>query len=181
LALLFKSNGARWKDATAILNRVGFENLADILQSDRLRLYDPKRNGGLWVGRDYGGGKVWKRDPLHGISHGATAMQAARFYYLGVTGRLIAPELRSEAREIMSSPAIKHKFVKGLEKANPEAEIYRKSGTWRHFHADSGVIVAEGYQYIVAALVEHPQGAEGMAKFIGLVDRTVADLRGVAK
>lgn len=169
------------KDATAILNRVGFENLADLLQSERFRLYDPKHNGGLWVGRDYGGGRVWKRDPLHGISHGATAMQAARFYYLGVTGRLVAPELRSEVREIMSRPAIKHKFVKGLAAANPEAAIYRKSGTWRQFHADSGVIVAKGHRYIVAALAEHPRGAEGMAKLIGLVDRTVAGLRGVEK
>jgi hypothetical protein len=43
------------------------------------------------------------------------------------------------------------------------------------------VIVTEDYQYIVAALVEHPRGAKGMARFIGLVDRTVAELRGVAK
>ena len=70
------------KDATAILNRVGFEDLAEILQSEKYCLYDPEQNGGLWVGRDYSGGPVWKRDPLHNISHGATAMQVARFYYL---------------------------------------------------------------------------------------------------
>ncbi|MGD8293431.1 MAG: hypothetical protein PVF37_17095, partial [Desulfobacterales bacterium] len=39
------------KDATAILNRVGFENLAEILQSEKYHLYDPEKNGGLWVGR----------------------------------------------------------------------------------------------------------------------------------
>ena len=49
------------KDATDILNRVGFEDLAEILQSPRYRLYDPEHNGGLWVGRDYSGGPVWKR------------------------------------------------------------------------------------------------------------------------
>jgi hypothetical protein len=54
--------------ATAVLKRVGIENLADILQSEKYRLYDPKHNGGLWVGRDYSGGPVWKRDPLHNIS-----------------------------------------------------------------------------------------------------------------
>ena len=78
------------KAATELLNQVGIENLAEILQSDRYRFYDPKYGGGLWVGRDYGGGKVWKRDPINGISHGASAMQAARFYYMGATGRLVA-------------------------------------------------------------------------------------------
>ena len=47
------------KDATAILNRVGFEDLAEILQSEKYRLYDPKLNGGLWIGRDYSGGPRW--------------------------------------------------------------------------------------------------------------------------
>jgi len=37
---------------------------------------DPKYDGGIWVGRDYAGGKVWKLDPIHNISHGASAMQA---------------------------------------------------------------------------------------------------------
>jgi len=47
------------KDASAILNRVGIENLAEILQSEKYRLYDPKLNGGLWIGRDYSGGPRW--------------------------------------------------------------------------------------------------------------------------
>jgi len=80
------------KDATTILNRVGFEDLAEILQSQKYRLYDSEQNGGLWVGRDYSGGPVWKRDPLHNISHGATAIQVARFYYLAMTGRLISKQ-----------------------------------------------------------------------------------------
>ena len=74
------------KADTELLNRVGIENLAQILQSDRYRLYDPQYGGGLWVGRDYSGGPVWKRDPISNLSHGASAIQAARFYYLGATG-----------------------------------------------------------------------------------------------
>jgi beta-lactamase class A len=58
------------KAATELLERVGIENLAEILQSDRYRLYDPDNGGGLWVGRDYGGGPVWKRDPVNNISMG---------------------------------------------------------------------------------------------------------------
>ncbi len=165
------------KEATAVLNRVGIENLAEILQSDRYRLYDPSHNGGLWVGKPYGKGKAWQRDPLHGISHGATAMQAARFYYLGATQRLVAPELFPDLVEIMSKPAINHKFVKGLKKANPEAEIYRKSGTWRQYHADSGVVVADDYEYIITALAVHPEGSEGMSWLIGLVDEVMKNYR----
>jgi beta-lactamase class A len=161
------------KDATAILNRVGFEDLAEILQSEKYRLYDPEHSGGLWVGRDYSGGPVWKRDPLHNISHGATAMQTARFYYLAVTGRLISEQYLSDFAEIMSDTSIQHKFVKGLKKANPDAKIYRKSGTWKDFHADSGVIVDKkaGYQYIIVALVEHPKGADVLARFAAVVDQ----------
>jgi beta-lactamase class A len=160
------------KDATAILNRVGFEDLAEILQSQKYRLYDRKHNGGLWVGRDYSGGPVWKRDPLHNISHGATAIQVARFYYLAMTGRLISKQNLSDFAEIMSDSGIQHKFVKGLKTANPDAEIYRKSGNWKAFHADSGVIIDKkaGYQYIIVALMEHPKGADIIARFAALVD-----------
>lgn len=160
------------EDATAILTRVGFEDLAEILQSQKYRLYDPEHNGGLWVGRDYSGGPVWKRDPLHNISHGATAIQVARFYYLAMTGRLISEQYLSEFAEIMSEPGIQHKFVKGLKRANPDAEIYRKSGTWKDFHADSGLIVDKkaGYQYIIVALMEHPKGADIIARFAAVVD-----------
>ena len=161
--------------ATAILNRVGIENLAEILQSEKYRLYDPKYNGGLWVGRDYSGGPQWKRDPLNNISHGATAMQAARFYYLLETGRLVSEQYYADFVEIMSKPGIRHKFVKGIQKSKPDAEILRKSGTWKEFHADSGVIIdrENGYKYIIVALVEHPQGNDGLARFATVVDATM--------
>jgi beta-lactamase class A len=169
--------------ATAVLQRVGIEKLAEILQSEKYRLYDQKHNGGLWVGRDYSGGPVWRRDPLHNISHGATAMQAARFYYLAVTGRLVSEQYFDDFAEIMSNPGIEHKFVKGIKKSNPDAEIYRKSGTWKKFHADSGVIVDKdrGYQYIIVALVEHPKGADGLARFAAVVDETLESLHEESK
>ena len=166
------------KDATAVLNQVGFENLAQILQSEKFRLYDLKRNGGLWVGRDYSGGPQWKGDPLNNISHGATAMQAARFYYLAETGRLVSDEYFADFVEIMSKPGIGHKFVKGIKQSNPDAEILRKSGTWKEFHADSGVISdrENGYRYIIVALVEHPTGNTGLARFAMVVDQTMESL-----
>ena len=164
------------KDATEMLQRVGIANLAEILQSDRLRLYDPKYNGGLWVGRDYSGGPNWKRDPLHNISHGATAMQVARFYYLLATDQLVSADLGNEMKEMLSKPAIRHKFVKGL-KDRPGADVYRKSGTWKRFHADSGVIVREQHTYIIVAIAEHHQGAEGLSQLIVAVDDMMERIR----
>ena len=158
------------KAATELLNQVGIQNLAEILQSDRYRLYDPEYGGGLWVGRDYGGGKVWKRDPINNLSHGASAMQTARFYYMGATGRLVAPQYQKDLEEVFSKPGITHKFVKGMKQKKPEADIYRKSGSWRQFHADSGVITQKDKEYIIVALVEDPKGGEGLVELIVAVD-----------
>ena len=158
------------KAATELLNQVGIQNLAEILQSDRYRLYDPEYGGGLWVGRDYGGGKVWKRDPINNLSHGASAMQTARFYYMGATGRLVAPQYQKDLEEVFSKPGITHKFVKGMKQKKPEADIYRKSGSWRQFHADSGVITQKDKEYVIVSLVEHPQGGEGLTELIVAVD-----------
>jgi beta-lactamase class A len=161
------------EDATAVLHRIGFENLASILRSKRYRLYDPARNGGLWVGQDYGGGVEWQRDPLHGISHGATPMQTARFFYLAATGRLLEDRLNDTLLEILSQPELEHKFVKGLEKENPDATIYRKSGTWKQFHADSGIVVADNYSYIIVAIIQDPRGEQELQRLIRAVEATM--------
>jgi len=156
-------------DASILLNRVGLENLAQILRSDRFRLYDPEFNGGLWVGKDYSDAPTWKRDPLHHISHGATAMQVARFYYLLFTDRLVPPNLTEEMKKILSKPALDHKFVKGLE-GKPDVKIYRKSGTWKNWHADSGVIVHENYKYIIVALSRLAHGGKKLSRLAASVD-----------
>ena len=166
------------KAATELLNQVGIENLAEILQSERYRLYDPKYGGGLWVGRDYGGGKVWKRDPINNISHGASAMQAARFYYLAATNRLVAPQYQKDLEDVFSKPGITHKFVKGMKQKKPGADIYRKSGSWRQFHADSGVITQKDKEYIIVALVEHPQGGKGLVELIVAVEDLLDQMHG---
>ncbi len=158
----FSSNQA----ATEMYHRVGEERLAEILQSDRYNLYNRKENGGLWVGKEYGKAKAWKRDPLHNISHGATAMQTARFYYMLETGRLVSEPLASKMKEILSNPAIHHKFVKGLEEARPGAKIYRKSGSWRAWHADSAIIESAGHKFIVVALAEHRNGGKWLQDLI---------------
>ncbi len=144
--------------ATTMLNRVGKHYLADLLQSPRYRLYDPKFNGGLWVGKEYGRSPAFRRDPMYNLSHGATAIQTARFYYMLETGRLVSPELSRKMKEILGNPAISHKFVKGLSAARPGSRIFRKSGTWKSYHADSAIVERAGRKYIAVALA-HRAGA----------------------
>ena len=156
--------------ATEILHRVGMEYLAELLQSPRYRLYDPERNGGLWVGRDYAKAPAWKRDPLHNLSHGATAYQVARFYYLLETGQLVSPELSLLMKSILADPAHEHKFVKGLKEIQPDSEIYRKSGTWGSYHSDSAIVEHHGRRYIAVALANSAKGERWLQKLIVALD-----------
>lgn len=151
--------------ATEMLRKVGNQRLQQILMSDRFKLYDPSKNGGLWVGKEYGKNPAFGRDPLHNLSHGATVLQAARFYYLLETGQLVSPELSAQMKEMLSDPQIHHKFVKGLEN-RPGSKIFRKSGTWRHWHADSALVEANGFKYIVVAMAEDARGGKWLADMI---------------
>ena len=145
--------------ATRVLETVGREEIIKTLQDPRFMLYDRRYNGGIWVGKAYAKGVAYRRDPLHQISHGITAIQVARFYYLLTTERLVGPELTVKMKQILSQPAIKHKFVKGL-KDHPEARLYRKSGTWKHFHADSALVEYDTQAYIMVGLAEDPRGGQ---------------------
>ena len=148
------------EDATLMLNRVGKHRVNEILSSDRYRLYDPLVNGGLWVGKEYATGSAFARDPLHNISHGATALQAARFYYMLETKQLVGDRLTRVMKEMLSNPGIEHKFVKGLSDRR-DVQIYRKSGTWRDWHADSAIVEAPGgHRYILTALAKDPDGGD---------------------
>lgn len=144
--------------ATRVLAQIGRQELLDILRSPELRFYDEESNGGLWVGKDYGPGTAYQRDPLEGISHGATAFQAARFYYMLYTRKLVSPAQSQLMLDALVDPGVSHKFVKGLE-GLPAARIYRKSGTWRTYHADSALVTYFGHAYIMVALANHPNGA----------------------
>jgi len=153
------------RDATHMLKKVGKERLLDILQSPRFKLYDAAANGGIWVGKEYSKRPAYHRDPLHHLSHGATAIQTARFYYLLETGQLVNPGLTAEMKKMLSHPAINHKFVKGL-KSRPGVKIYRKSGTWSRWHADSAIVEDGKYKFIVVALAESPKGGKWLSKMI---------------
>ena len=160
-------------DASKAIHMVGFDNIARILTSPKYKLYDPALNGGLWLGKAYGGpGDQWRRDPLHNISHGATAYQTARFFVLMSQKKLVDPAASEEIKEIMGEPEIRHKFVKGLWGV-PGVSIYRKSGTWERWHADAALVEHGSKKYIAVGLVEDQRGGAILEQLIRGLDRIV--------
>jgi beta-lactamase class A len=156
--------------ATAMMNQVGKDYIARVLLSPRYRLYDPKHNGGLWVGKDYAKAGLWKRDPLHNLSHGATAMQVARFFYMLQAGKLVTPEYSEKMKEILSNPGIYHKFVGALQQVNPAADLFRKSGSWRTYHSDAVIVERGRRAYIAVALSDSPEGKHWLKQIIVAFD-----------
>jgi len=168
--------------ATRVLEWVGRDRLLALLQSPRLRLYDPQRNGGLWVGKDYGGRPAYERDPLHNLSHGATAMQVARLFQLLEGGVLLDAARTAQMKAALGNPGIKHKFVKGLE-SRPDATIYRKSGTWHQFHADGALVESnDGRKFVLVGLADDPRGGDWLAQVAApLYDLLMAQPRPAAR
>jgi beta-lactamase class A len=156
--------------ATEMMHRVGKEYIARVLLSPRYRLYDPAHNGGLWVGKDYAKSGLWRRDPLHNLSHGATAMQVARFYYLLETENLVTPEHSRKMKEILGNSMLTHKFVSAMKRISPTAALFRKSGSWRTFHSDSALVEHDGRKYIAVVLSNDANGANWLDQIITALD-----------
>jgi beta-lactamase class A len=147
------------EDATRVLKWVGEERLLQILQSERFHFYEAEGKGGLWVGKSYGKDVAYRRDPVRNLSHGATAYQVARLYYLLAGEALFDSTLNAAMKEMLSRPGIRHKFVKGLE-ARPGVRIFRKSGTWKDYHADSALVEFGEHRYVLVGIAEHPSGGD---------------------
>lgn len=160
-------------DATAMLAKVGRDYLIDVLTSARYRLYDPYGQGGLWVGKDYGKAPAYHRDPLAGLSHGATAFQVARFYYLLHTGQLVSPKRCAQMKALLGNSALDHKFVAGLRKSCPTARVYRKSGSWSVYHSDSALVEHDDRTYIAVALTADPNGSHWLEQLITAMDELI--------
>ncbi len=169
-------------DATALMHKVGLDFIARTLISPRYRLYDPFRNGGLWAGKDYAPVGAWRRDPIDNLSHGATPMQIARFYYLLQTGKLVSPQASAEMKVLLGHSAIHHKFVRGLEATEPTAAVYRKSGTWGISHADGALVERrDGSSFIAAAIAEDPRGGEWLSQIIIQMNRLISSGEGLPR
>ena len=159
--------------SSELIEMVSFDSIAAVLRDPRYELYDVDRKGGLWVGRGYGGGiGLWRRDPLHSISHGATARQVARFLVMMERGELISPWASAEMKSIMADPEIHHKFVRGLEERRPRSRIFRKSGTYQNWHADAAIVERDGKRYVAVALLES-------AAWRGVLPNLIVELDGL--
>lgn len=143
--------------SSELISLIGFEAIERVLRDPHYELYNRQRKGGLWLGRGYGSGiGLWKRDPINNISHGATTRQVARFLVMMDRGELIGPWESAEMKSIMGDPQIHHKFVKGLEESRPRSRIFRKSGTYKNWHADAALVERDGKKYVAVALLDTP-------------------------
>ncbi len=157
------SNGA----ATRVIDRLGISKIAETLSDPRYGFYDANSGGGLWVGKRYAKSGPRLPDPVNGISHGATVEQVCRFYYLLSEGQLINAQRSQQMLADLADPAISHKFVRSLKQRAPEARLYRKSGTWRDYHADSVLVQDDEWRnYILVAMVQSDEGKAVMAEIV---------------
>lgn len=127
----------------------------------------------MWVGRGYGNGVgLWRRDPIGNTSHGATARQVARFLVMMDQKTLVSEWASTEMKSIMGNPQINHKFVAGLS-SRPGSRIFRKSGTWKEWHADAALVERDGKKYVAVALAESPAGGTILSSLILRLDDLV--------
>ena len=157
--------------ATRMINRVGgLAAVNTVLTDPRYQFYDETNGGGLWVGKRYASDRRRDRDPIEGLSHAANVHEVCRFYTLLAQRRLISEARSEQMLEILDDPGLSHKFVGSLEQRAPEAEIYRKSGSWRRWHADSALVWGPQRRYVVVALVKDPRGARIVRSVIPAVE-----------
>jgi len=160
--------------ATRMIDRLGLDKIATVLTDPRFKLFDPARGGGLWVGKRYAKSGMRHPDPIAGLSHGATADQVCRFYYLLAAGKIINPRRSAQMLDILADSMIHHKFVGALEKLAPAARLYRKSGTWHNYHADSVLVWGQPQRrYILVALVQDEAGGRILGDLVPEIEKLV--------
>lgn len=161
--------------ATRVMEAVGRERVLQILQMPQYGFYNEQLYGGLWVGKDYAGAAAHSRDPIKGLSHGATAYQVARLYYRLYRGSLLDEKHTAMMLDMLARPGISHKFVKALE-GEHGIRMWRKSGSWRHFHADSVLVKSDAGTYILVGLAQGAGGEELLQQLARAVHRLIKDL-----
>ena len=163
--------------ATKLIDTVGFERIEQTLRDIDYKFYDESCGGGLWVGKRYASTGRRYPDPLKGLSHGATVSMVCSFYYKLAFGKLIDEQRSAAMLDILKDPALTHKFVNTLNRIAPNATIYRKSGTWKYFHADSVLVWGPDRKYIAVALIENVNGGTIMKKLIVPIEEALRKSR----
>ncbi len=159
--------------AAKFSHQLGLNQIQRVLES--YSFYDPKRGGGLWVGKHYGDDSERIGSPVGDNSHAATVRQLLRFYLLLAQGKLVSSAASVTMRDIFLSPDIPHhanKFVKGL--AETQVRILRKSGTWEDWLHDTAIISGTGRHYILVALTHQPRGGDYLVDLVVAVDELMS-------
>ncbi len=160
--------------ATRMIDRIGMKKIQTVLKDPKFGFYDEKRGGGLWVGKRFASSGPRVGDPIHNISHGATVTQVCRVFYLLATRKLISPERSEQMLDDLVDPHLHHKFVSQIEERAPNARMYRKSGTWRQYHADSIMVQGTRWRdYILVGLVESENGEAILRKVLPVVEELI--------
>ncbi len=160
--------------STRMIDLLSYEKIKNVLIDPRYEFYD-KDFGGLWVGKRYAASGRRYPDPIKGLSHAATVTQVCRFYYMLALGKLVNWERCEQMLEIMDEPALHHKFVNTIDRIAPNANVYRKSGSWRSYHSDSMLVWDENTsrRYILVALTEHPEGEQIIRELVNVAEKVL--------
>ena len=160
--------------ATRLIDRIGMKKIQAILQDPQYGFYDEQRGGGLWVGKRYASDGPRVGDPMFNISHGATATQVCRFFYLLAEGHLINAERSAQMLADLADPHLHHKFVSQVEERAPDAQMYRKSGTWKQWHSDAIMVRgSEWRDYILVGLVESQNGERVLRQVLPAMEELI--------
>jgi beta-lactamase class A len=159
--------------ASRMFNRVGVDHISKVLQNPDYNLYDKLNGGGLWVGKPYGSGGTRVGDPLKNLSHAASVMQVAKFYYMLAFGQLVNEDRSRDMLQMLVDPQLHHKFVSVLDRVAPTAKVYRKSGTWENWHADSALVWDASRRYIVVALAQDGSGETILRELMLKIDNAL--------
>lgn len=168
--MIAKSNN---EAATRMIERVGIKQIGECMQESRYNLYDQENGGGLWVGKAYGRGNTRIGDPIKNLSHAATVMEVCKYYYMLAFGQLVSPDRSKEMLGYLVDPELHHKFVSVLDRVAPDAKVYRKSGTWANWHADSALVWDKNRRYIVVALAEDASGEMMLRELMAKIDNVL--------
>lgn len=168
--MIRKSNNAA---STRMIDRVGYDKIAEVMTSPEYQLYNKQKGGGLWVGKRYAAAGKRNPDPLKGLSHAASVDAVCKYYYMLAQGELVSQERSEQMKSILVNPGLHHKFVNTLDKVAPKAKIYRKSGSWRTFHSDSVWVNGPERNYILVALINDVEGEQIARRLVRIAEKAM--------
>jgi beta-lactamase class A len=170
--MISKSNN---QASTRMINRLGYSKIESVMTDPKYLFYDEDHGGGLWVGKRYGGGGDTHREPLKNLSHAATVDQVCRYYYYLANGQLVNRKRSIQMLNIMGKPELHHKFVNSVEKIAPQAQLFRKSGSWQTYHSDSILVWGNdpSRRYILVALIDDSNGEQIIRNLVKPVEKAL--------